>query len=112
MAGGRSQRHLLETRNAPSNGLGRPVQLTAPTTSPVSTIANGGTITGTNGTFTSNPAATITRFWHRNGVPISGQTGATYVTVAGDAGKVIRFGNRGTSIYGSTDIVSGPVSVT
>jgi len=109
---GRSQRHMVEVFNNPSNGRTRPVQLTAPTTSPASTIANGGTITGTNGTFTSVPTVTITRFWHRNGVPISGQTGATYVTVAGDAGKVIRFGNRGDSIYGRTDIVSAPVTVT
>jgi len=109
---GHSQRHMLEVHNRPSNGRQRPEQATAPTTSPASTIANGGTITGTNGTFTSVPTTTITRFWQRNGVPISGQTGATYVTVAGDAGKQIRFGNRGDSVYGRTDIVSSPVTVT
>jgi hypothetical protein len=109
---GRSQRHMVEVFNNPSNGRKRPVQLAAPTASPASTIANGGTITGTNGTFTSDVTVTITRFWQRNGIEITGQTGATYVTVAGDAGKVIRFGNRGDSIYGRTNSVSGPVSVT
>jgi hypothetical protein len=112
MASGRSQRHLIEVHNRPSNGQGRPVQLTAPTVSPAGPVANGATLTGTNGTFTSTPAATITRFWSRSGVPISGQTAATYVTAAADAGKQVRFGNRGTSIYGSTDTVSVPVSVT
>lgn len=106
----RSQRHMLEVYNRPSNGRTRPVQLTAPTTN-VGTIAAGGTLTGTNGTFTSVPAVTITRFWHVNGVPVAGQTGTTLVTT-GMAGKVVRFGNRGDSIYGRTDIVSAPVTVT
>lgn len=111
MASGRSQRHLVEVHNRPSNGQGRPVQLTAPTVSPAGPVAAGATLTGTNGTFTSTPAATITRFWTANGIAISGQTAATYVTT-GQSGKVIRFGNRGSTIYGSTDTVSVPVSVT
>lgn len=111
MAGGRSQRHLIEVYNRASNGQVRPVQLTAPTLT-AGPVANGATVTGVNGTFTSTPAATITRFWTRSGVTIAGQTGATYVTTAADAGKQIRFGNRGTNIYGSTDIMSNACSVT
>lgn len=110
MAGGRSQRHMVEVHNRPSNGQGRPVQLTVPTAAPA-TVAAGATVTGTNGTFTSTPAATITRFWTVNGVPVAGNTGTTLVTT-GMAGKSVRFGNRGTSIYGSTETVSVPVPVT
>lgn len=51
----------------------------------------GATLTRTAGTWTGNGTPSITGRWTRDDVTIAGQTGATYVTVAGDVGKVIKY---------------------
>lgn len=95
---GRSQERKVDRYDYDATGRSRPRVATVPTVAGTNTV--GQTLTGTNGTFSGTGTITITRFWSRNGVAISGATGATYVLVAGDSGKTIRFHNVGRSAYG------------
>ena len=64
----------------------------------------GSTLTAVDGTWSGSP--TLTRQWLRNGVVIAGATAATYVLVAGDAGKQIsvkvKAVNAGGTIYATS----------
>ena len=105
---GRSQAHKLRHQGVSSAGNRKPKQATVPTVAGTNTV--GQTLTGTNGTFT--PAgATITRQWTRNGVPISGATGATYLLAAPDSGKTIRFLNIAKNRFGTTVSSSAPRTI-
>lgn len=95
---GRSQRHKIQNQGLNSGGQSMPKMATLPTVSGTNTV--GQTLTGTNGTFTGSGTIAITRQWTRNGAPIAGATGATYVLQAGDSGKTIRFQNIARSEYG------------
>ena len=67
-----------------------PLQNTvAPTISGATTV--GSTLTRTAGTWTGNGTVVVTGRWTQDNVNIPGETGATYVTVAGDVGKTIRY---------------------
>lgn len=85
---------LLETAD---NGVGAPVQQAssnavtvgtapafsvAPTTT--GTVSIGNVLGGTDGTVTGTPTPTLAYQWKRNGVAISGETGASYTCVAAD----------------------------
>lgn len=98
--GGRSQERLMERRGINSSGNRKPKMATLPTVAGTNTV--GSVQTMTNGTFTGDGTITITRSWLRNGVPIPGQTAATYTLVAGDSGKTIKARNTATSRFGST----------
>jgi hypothetical protein len=53
------------------------------------TAQNGQTLTGVSGSIANG--AVSARQWRRNGVAISGATGATYVLQAADIGTVVTF---------------------
>ena len=78
--------------------------------------AVGQTLTGSTGTWTGTPTITYARQWRRNGVAISGATGATYVLVADDTGANITLAVVATNAAGSSaPVVSasvGPVTAT
>lgn len=70
---------------------------------------------GSTLTAAANPAFTarniggtiaVTRKWLRNGVPISGATGATYVLAAGDLAKFISVRYIATYGFGRTEVDS------
>jgi hypothetical protein len=98
MAGGRSQRHKAEVQGVTSFGSSKPAQLTVPTVAGTNTV--GQTLTGTDGTFSGSPTPTLTRHWSRDGKAIAGANAATYVLVAADSGKQIRFVNTASNAYG------------
>lgn len=86
----RSQDRLLERNGINSAGEGV-VGIGGPTLAGTAQV--GQTLTGTNGTFVGSGTITIARAWLRDGVPISGATGATYTLVEADEGARIRFRN-------------------
>lgn len=104
----RSQRHKFANQGVDSSGRRAPVNTAVPTRAGTATV--GQVQTGTNGTFTGGTIV-ITREWWRNGVPIPGQTAATYTTVAADQGKQLRFVNRARNQYGETVAQSTPVTI-
>lgn len=106
---GRSQLHAQEHRGTDASGRSKPKVATIPTVAGTNTV--GQTLTGTNGTFTGSGTITITRLWSRNGAPISGATGATYVLQAADSGKTVRFHNVGRSQYGEERSASAARSI-
>ncbi len=61
----------------------------------------GSTLTCTPGTWSGSPTPSVTRQWKADGNNIAGQTGLTYVTQAGDAGKHITCVETGTSLTGT-----------
>lgn len=66
----------------------------------------GSVLTTTNGTWTGEGSITYARVWKRDGVAIAGQTGLTYTTVAGDAGKAITVTVTATDSAAQTDSVT------
>src|SRR5262245_28294400 len=81
-----------------------PVNTVAPVIS--GGISVGQTLTTTDGTWTGNPGPTITYEWLRNGVPISGATGQTYVIQVADVGQTIRSRVTATNASGSANATS------
>ena len=61
----------------------------APSISGTDTV--GSTLTRTAGTWTGNGTIVIAGRWTRDDATIPGETGATYLTVAGDVGKTIKY---------------------
>lgn len=79
------------------------------------TTVVGQTLTASNGTWTGTATITYARQWKRDGVAISGATGATYVLVAGDVGKTITVTVTATNGVGAVSVTSagrGPVTAT
>ncbi|MCU1404490.1 MAG: hypothetical protein JWQ43_793 [Glaciihabitans sp.] len=71
----------------------------------------GKTLTATNGTWEPAPV-TVTHQWLRNGSPISGATGKTYVVVAADATKSISVKATGTKPgFTTTSFTSTAVTI-
>lgn len=61
----------------------------APSISGIDTV--GSTLTRIAGTWTGNGTIVITGRWTRDDATIAGETGTTYLTVAGDVGKTIKY---------------------
>lgn len=109
---GRSQRHKARVQGVASyqGRNNRKPKITAvPTVAGTNTV--GQILTGTNATYTPATGGTVTRQWTRNGVPIAGQSGATYTLVAGDSGKTIRFVNIVRNRFGTSQFVSAPRTI-
>lgn len=82
-----------------------PLQNTvAPSISGATTV--GATLTRTAGAWTGNGSITVNGQWTRDGADIAGETGATYVTVAGDVGKVIAYRENATDATPSASSAS------
>jgi hypothetical protein len=88
----------------PSRLLNRPVNLVAPAISGTPTV--GQTLTMTDGTWDGFPSLVYTRQWLRDGAPIAGVTGSTYVLVDADAGHVISAAVTVQNAFGGTTAVS------
>jgi hypothetical protein len=81
-----------------------PANTTAPTVS--GQVVVGSTLTCSPGAWTGAPSPSFGYEWLRDGTAINGATGATYVTVAADAGKAIGCKVTGRSSAGSTSATS------
>jgi hypothetical protein len=68
--------------------LGPPVNIVAPSISPIGPVNVGDTLTMSTGTWTNNPTSYIWS-WRSNGVGISGASAQTYIPVAADLGTTI-----------------------
>jgi hypothetical protein len=91
---------------------GFPLASAAPVISGANAV--GSVLTCTPGTWTGTPAPTVTRQWRADGVNISGATGLTYTTVAGNLGKLITCTETATNTVGTGSASSNsiPVGVT
>lgn len=86
-------------------------QLDAPPVAPGLTTAPsiagstdvGSTLTATPGVYTGSPAPTVTRVWLRDGTPIPGATGLTYVTQQIDVGNALTYRETATNPGGSVE---------
>lgn len=79
----------------------RPVNTVAPVVS--GTVAQGQTLSTTDGTWTAAPAITgFTYQWQRSGSNISGATSSTYVIQSADGGSTLRCVVTATNPLGST----------
>ena len=93
------------------------ITVTAALTLPVNTAtptvtgstALGSVLTTTNGTWTGNPAPTITRQWLRDGTPIAGATATTYTTVTDDLGRAIVCRVTATNSQGASSTNSNTI---
>ncbi|HSY77768.1 MAG TPA: hypothetical protein VK890_12960, partial [Bacteroidia bacterium] len=92
--------------------LGPPVNVVAPSITPVGPVDIGATLTINNGTWTNNPTSYLYG-WRRNSSAIPGITGNTYVTTATDAGTSIDGIAQGINADGSgiAVLTSNQVSV-
>ncbi len=88
------------------NGIGSPANSVAP--SITGTAQVGQTLTAVSGTWSGSP--TYTRQWKAAGVVIVGATGATYVPVIGDIGKVITVTVTATNDKGNVSATSAPTA--
>ncbi|UXS01639.1 hypothetical protein [Agrobacterium tumefaciens] len=84
------------------NGIGSPANSVAPAITGTARV--GQTLTSTTGTWSGSP--TYARQWFAAGVAISGATGATYVPVVGDIGKVITVRVTASNDKGSVSVTS------
>ena len=95
---------------ATSNALTIVVAPVAPVNTVLPTITGtasvGSTLTATNGTWTGTPTPTYTREWRRNGNPIAGATGLTYVLANEDAGTTITVRVSATNSAGTVAATS------
>lgn len=89
-----------------------PASLTAP--SVTGSAEQGQTLTRVSGTWSGFPTPTLTGIWQRDGVDVSGATGATYLIGASDISSRLRYKEIGTNPSGSafaysaeTDVVVG-----
>jgi large repetitive protein len=85
---------------------GVPTNTALPSISGTPTV--GSTLTANTGTWTGSP--TFTYQWKRDGVPISGATGSTYVVSSADAGHTLIVTVTGTNANGSTSADSAPTA--
>jgi hypothetical protein len=84
--------------------VGFPTVNAVPTVSGTRTV--GETLTRVEGNFFGKATITVTGQWLRNGVPIEGETGATYVLVEADEDTFITHHSTGTNEYGAVSSVS------
>lgn len=90
-------------------GLGKPVNTVAPVIS--GSTALGSTLTTTNGTWISDPVATYTYQWKRNGSNIIGATNKIYVLQLADSNKSITCQVTATNVFGGANAVSNSLSI-
>ena len=83
----------------PSRRKSAPVNLAAPSIS--GTFAVGQTLTLSDGTWDGFPTIAFSRQWLRDGVPIAGATGSTYLLVDADANRIISATVTASSSIGS-----------
>jgi len=92
-----------------------PANTTAPTITGSAVV--GQTLTAHPGTWTGNPAPTLTYQWRQcdsagaNCVAIVGATGATYLLTQGDLGRTVRVAVTGTNGSGNVTVVSAQTAV-
>ena len=105
---------ILLSLTAPRPGTGVAVGTPANSAPPVISggPAVGATLTASAGTWTGDPAPTITRQWLRNGVPISGATGSTLSTAGYADGDVITLIETATNAVGTANAVSNAIGLT
>ena len=72
----------------------------------------GATLTATAGTWTGDPAPTITRQWLRNGADIPGATGSTLSTAGYADGDVITLTETATNVVGAGSAGSNAIGLT
>lgn len=96
------------------NASGSVGTIPANTSAPVISGATpaGSTLTAAPGTWIGTPTPTISGQWYADGYAISGQTGATYVTVTGDVGKAIAYLESASSTAGTAIALSNAITVT
>ena len=88
-----------------------PLVLTAPVIAGTGAVGQTLTCT-TQGLLIGEHPLNTTRQWRRNGIPISGATGLTYVTQGADVGTTITLAFIGSNLRGTTPTVSNGISVT
>lgn len=87
----------------------RPIDTAAPIVS--GTPAVGATLTCSNGTWTGSPTPTFTHAWLRNGSPIAGAAGSSYVVQSADQGAGLACRVTATNKNGSAAAVSNMLTV-
>jgi hypothetical protein len=91
-------------------GIGEvPVNLTLPVIAGTPDV--GATLTCTPGTWSGDPVPVITHQWFSDGIPVTGETGLTYVVRLADAGKPIICGERGSNVVGSIAVPSNSILI-
>jgi hypothetical protein len=104
----------LDSASADSNDTGAIAGL-APTNDTAPSIAGddslGDTLTRTAGSWSGTPTPSVSGQWRRNGVAISGETGATYTIVAADSGADIDYLETATNAVGSATQDSNDITV-
>ena len=104
----------LDSASADSNDTGAIAGL-APTNDTAPSIAGddglGDTLTRTAGSWSGTPTPSVSGQWRRNGVAISGETGATYTIVAADSGASIDYIETATNAEGSATQDSNDITV-
>lgn len=88
-----------------------PVNIVQPSVD-VSTVANGGTVTCSPGTWQGDPTITYSYQWYAGNTIMAGKTTAALATVAGDQGKTVKCRVTGTNSAGSSTADSAPCIVT
>jgi hypothetical protein len=95
--------------------LGRTVAGVAPTNDVAPSISGtaevGATLTRTEGTYSGNPTPTLSGQWQRDGVDITGETGATYEVVSDDQGADITYRETATNAVGSVSVSSNAIAI-
>lgn len=81
-----------------------PVNTVAPVITGTMTV--GQTVATTGGTWTGKATPTKTYQWRRNGTPISGATGSSYVLVQADSGTTITVAVTGTNWTSAVTAIS------
>ena len=105
---------ILLSLTAPRPGTGVAVGTPANSAPPVISggPAVGATLTATAGTWTGDPAPTITRQWRRNGADIPGATGSTLSTAGYADGDVITLIETATNVVGAGSAGSNAIGLT
>jgi len=75
------------------------------------TLATGGVLTVTDGTWTGTPAPLLLHQWEADGIPIPGGRGQTLTLTVNEAGKVIKCVEVAVNSTGSVQAVSNPLTV-
>lgn len=105
---------VVRTATATSNAIS-PVAAVAPSFTGTPSISGSSTVgnvlTAVNGTAIGQPPPTLTGQWQKNGSNITGATGLTYTTVAGDIGAAITYRNTATNSAGSATASSGAITI-
>lgn len=98
--------------SADSLGATLPVNETPPVISPDGTVIQGNTVERTSaGTWSGNPAPSITQIWQINGDDVPGETGNLFNTSGTVTGDIIRLRETAANDAGSVDAFSNTTEV-